>query len=98
MAQLMLAYAACVCLVLMCGGLRSLNFCIMAPKCTLYPSVTFPKHRMMFMERWMNIGRCVECDEIVHNNIHVHCLLILCLFILLCFCNVHVNKKADILK
>ena len=46
----------------------------------------------------MNIGRCVELDEIVYSSVHVCCLFVLCLFILLCCCSVHINKKTDIHK
>jgi hypothetical protein len=88
----------CVFLVLIYGGFYLLYLCIMASRCTLYPSVMLPRHGMMFMERCINIGGCVEFDEIVHSNIHVGCLFILCLFILLCCCNVDINKKSSVHK
>ena len=75
-----LASAACVCSVLIYDGLCVLYLCIMAAKGTLYPSVTLPRHGMMFMERCMNIGRCVELDEIVYSSVHVCCLFV-CLFV-----------------
>jgi hypothetical protein len=53
----------CVCSVLIYGVFRLLYFHIMASKCALYPSVMSPRHGMMFMERCLNIGRCVEFDE-----------------------------------
>jgi len=42
------------------------------------------------------IGRCVEFDEVVYML--VVCSFILCLFVLLCCCNVHISEKTDIHK
>lgn len=77
----MLASAANVCSVLIYGGLCLPYLHIMVSKGTLYPLVTFPRHGIMFMERCMNIGRCVEFDEIAHSSILVCCLFVYTVFI-----------------